>query len=58
MENTYVSMDKTKVKLRYAIGRTNPSDRYASSSYHALPWFNCVVAQTSGTRFQMIAEIK
>lgn len=56
VENTNVSMDKAK--KRYAIGRTNPSDRYASSSYHALPWFNCVVAQTSGTRFQIIAEIK
>ena len=55
VENTDVSMDKAK--KRYAIGRTNPPTAYASSSYHALPWFNCVVAQTSGTRFQIIAEI-
>lgn len=58
---TNVFMDKAKVttphRLRYALGRTNPSDHYASSSYHVLSWFNCVVSQTSGTRFQMIVEI-
>lgn len=43
--------------MRYALGRTNPSDHYASNSYHVLSWFNCVVSQTSGTRFQMIVEI-
>ena len=63
VEKTDVFMDKAKVttpphhRLRYALGRTNPSDHYASSSYHVLPWFNCVVSQTSGTRFQMIIEI-
>lgn len=46
-----------QAKLKYAIGRTNPSDRYASSSYHTLPWLNCVVSQMSGTRCQLIVEI-
>ena len=62
VEKTDVFMDKAKVttpptRLRYTLGRTNPSDHYASSSYHVLSWFNCVVSQTSGTRFQMIVEI-
>lgn len=48
VENTDVFMDKDKVKLRYAIGRTNKPNEWSGKSgtanFHVNPVFACVTA--------------
>lgn len=54
-------MDKAKIKLRYALGRTNhggEDGKYGTSGFHVNPYFNCVIAIQMSNRRQWIVEIK
>lgn len=47
VENADVPMDKAKVKLYYALGRSNhgdENDKYGTSRFRAKPYFNTVTA--------------
>lgn len=58
---TEVLMDKAKIKLRYALGRTNhggEDGKYGTSGFHVNPYFNCVTAIQMSNRRQWIVEIK
>ena len=58
---TEVLMDKAKIKLRYALGRTNhggEDGKYGTSRFHVNPYFNCVTAIQMSNRRQWIVEIK
>ncbi len=59
-QRTEVSMDNAKVKIRYALGRTNhgPDGRYGTSKFHVNPYFSCVTAIQMSNRRQWIVEIK
>ena len=58
---TDVSMDKAKVKLRYALGRTNhggEDGKYGTSKFHVNNYFSTVTAVQMSNRRQWIVEIK
>lgn len=63
---TDVSMVKAKVKLRYALGRSNHCDgtedvyggKYGTSGFHVNPYFSCVTAIQMSNRRQWIVEIQ
>lgn len=59
---TNVFMDKTKIKLRYAIGRTNKPNEWSGKSgtanFHVNPVFACVTSTQWSNRGALIVEIK
>lgn len=59
-QRTEVSMDNAKVKIRYALGRTNhgPDGGYGTSKFHVNPYFATVTAIQMSNRRQWIVEIQ
>ena len=59
---TEVLMDKAKIKLRYALGRTNKPNEWSGKSgtanFHVNPVFACVTSTQWSNRGALIVEIK
>lgn len=54
-------MDNAKVKLRYALGRTNAGGKGQGNhtlSFHVNPYFGCVTANRFTNRETWIVEIQ
>ncbi len=60
--DTAFRMDRAKIKLRYAIGRTNKPNEWSGKSgtanFHANPVFACVTSTQWSNRETWIVEIK
>lgn len=58
---TEILVDRTKMELRYALGRTNhggEDGKYGTSKFHVNPYFATVTAIQMSNRRQWIVEIQ